>query len=94
MSTETTRVNIFISGRVQGVLFRYNTQKMAKKLGLTGWVSNLADGRVGAVFEGEKDKIEEMIKWLKRGPFLAKVENLEIIREEHKSEFQDFTIKH
>ena len=91
--SEKARVHIFVSGRVQGVLYRHNTQKMAQKLGLTGQVGNLADGRVEAVFEGEKDKIEEMIKWAKRGPFLAKVENLEIIWEEYKGEFPNFEIR-
>lgn len=89
---EKARVHIFISGRVQGVLFRHNTQKMAKKLALTGWVSNLADGRVEAVFEGELGKIEEIIKWLKKGPFLAKVENIEITKENYKGEFKNFKI--
>ncbi len=91
--SEKARVHIFVSGRVQGVLYRHNTQKMAQKLGLTGQVGNLADGRVEVVFEGEKDKIEEMIKWARRGPFLAKVENLEIIWEKYKDEFQNFKIK-
>ncbi|MEK9134838.1 MAG: acylphosphatase [Patescibacteria group bacterium] len=87
------RVHIFVLGRVQGVLYRHNTQKMAQKLGLTGQVANLADGRVEAIFEGEKDKIEEMIKWAKRGPFLAKVENMEIIWENYNGEFHGFEIK-
>ena len=91
--SQKVRVHIFVSGRVQGVLYRHNTQKMAQKLGLTGQVGNLADGRVEVVFEGEKDKIEEMIKWARRGPFLAKVENLEIIWEKYKDEFQNFKIK-
>jgi len=91
--TENERVHIFISGRVQGVFFRSNTRKKAEKLGLTGWVNNLVDGRVEAIFEGEKEKFEEMLKWLKRGPFLAKVENLEIIQEDYRGEFTDFKIR-
>lgn len=74
-------------------MFRHSTQKIAQKSGLTGWVSNLADGRVEAVFEGDLGQTEEMIKWAKRGPFLAKVENLEIIREDYKGEFTSFEIK-
>ena len=86
------RVHIFVSGRVQGVFFRRSIKNKAVKLGLTGWVKNLADGRVEAVFEGDKDKIEEIIMWAKRGSFLAKVENLEVIRENYDGEFQSFKI--
>jgi acylphosphatase len=89
---EKTRVHIFVSGRVQGVFFRRSIKNKAEKLELTGWVNNLADGRLEAVFEGEKEKIEEIIKWAKRGPFLAKVENLEVIREAYGGEFQNFEI--
>lgn len=90
---EKTRAHIFVSGRVQGVFFRRNIKNKAEKSGLTGWVKNLADGRVEAIFEGDLGRTEEMLKWLKRGPFLAKVENLEIIRENYEEEFTDFEIK-
>ena len=89
---EKARVHIFVSGRVQGVFFRLAAKKKADKLGLTGWVKNLADGKVEAVFEGDKDKIEEMLQWAKRGPFLAKVENLEIIRDDYTGGFTNFKI--
>lgn len=59
--SDKDRAHIFVSGRVQGIFFRSSTQKKARELGLTGWVRNLQDGRVEAVFEGEKDKIEKMI---------------------------------
>jgi len=89
-----TRCHIFISGRVQGVFFRYYTQERAKSLGLTGWVRNLPDGKVEAVFEGEKEKIEKMIEWMRKGPPLAKVEKVDIIWEDFKDEFEDFEIKY
>jgi acylphosphatase len=88
------RVHIFVSGRIQGVFFRHNTQKKAQSLGVTGWVRNLADGRVEAVFEGEKGKIEEMIKWAKRGPFLAKVNGINIEWQECRGEFENFEIRY
>ena len=88
------RAHIFVSGRVQGVLFRDGTRRQAKKLGITGWVKNLGDGRVEAVFEGEKVKVEQIVNWAKRGPILSKVENLEIAWEEHKGEFSSFEIKY
>ena len=92
--SEMVRVHIFVSGRVQGVFFRQNTQKKAKQLKLTGWVRNLPDSRVEAIFEGEKDKIEEMIVWIKRGPIFARVDNTDVIWEEFKGEFDSFEIKY
>jgi acylphosphatase len=88
------RAHIFVSGFVQGVFFRSNTQERARRLGLKGWVRNLEDGRVEAVFEGEKEKVLEMIEWAKRGPELAKVENVEVEWEEYKGEFDDFEIRY
>jgi len=64
---------------------------MARKLGLFGFVQNLADGRVEAVFEGEKDKIEKIVAWMKKGPFLAKVSEIEVDWEEYKNEFTAFS---
>ena len=61
------RAHVFISGRVQGVWFRSYTQAEAKKLGVKGWVRNLPDGRVEAVFEGEDEAIDKMIAWCHKG---------------------------
>jgi len=91
---EIARAHIFVSGRVQGVFFRENTRRKAKKLSLLGFVKNLPDGRVEAVFEGEKEKIMKMIEWAKKGPILARVENVEVIWEEPKGEFDDFEIRY
>lgn len=87
------KVIIFVSGRVQGVFFRAFTREKALALKLKGWVKNLEDGRVKVVAEGEKEKIEKLIEFLKEGPPLAKVENLEIEWKEYKGEFEDFEIK-
>ncbi len=92
--TKKTRIHIFVSGRVQGVMFRASTKKKAKKLGLTGWVRNLSDSRVEATIEGEKQKIEKMTEWLKRGSFLAKVKDIDIEKQEYKGEFEGFEIKY
>lgn len=88
-----SRVHVFISGKVQGVFFRSSTKDMAKKLGLYGWVRNLVDGRVEAVFEGEKDAIEKMLEWCKVGPEYAKVTGIEVIREEFKGDFKEFLLR-
>ncbi len=70
-------LHCYVSGRVQGVFFRANTKKKAKKLGLTGWVKNLADGRVEVLANGDEAQLAKLEQWLHRGPIGAKVENLE-----------------
>ncbi len=87
------RVHIYISGRVQGVLYRSNTKRRGRKLGLTGWVRNLPDGRVEAVVEGEEERVEELIQWCRRGPPSALVTGLEIKREPPTDEFENFSIR-
>ncbi len=86
------RAHVWISGRVQGVFFRAHTKEVAEKLGLTGWVRNLPDGRVEAVFEGEEEAVKEAIEWCKRGPPLARVEKVEVRYEDPTGEFRDFRI--
>ena len=61
------RARVLISGKVQGVFYRAHTKKKADELGLNGWVKNLDDGRVEAVFEGPKEKVEKMVKWCWKG---------------------------
>ena len=83
---------IFISGFVQGIGFRQFIKINADKIGLEGWVRNLPNGKVEAVFNGPKEKIEEMIALCRKGPFLAEVENVEIVWEEKIEEFKEFEI--
>jgi len=86
------RAHVWISGRVQGVFFRAHTKELADELGLTGWVRNLPDGRVEAIFEGEEDAVKEAIEWCKRGPPLASVEMVEVRYERPTGEFRGFRI--
>lgn len=86
------RAHIFVSGRVQGVFFRDHTQRWASSLNLTGWVKNIRDGRVEALAEGDKEKIEELIIRLKEGPPSAQVDRVDVNWEDHKGEFKDFRI--
>lgn len=88
------RSHVFISGRVQGVFFRANTRDRARELGLGGWVRNLPDGRVEAVFEGEEDRVREMIEWCHRGPRFASVSRVEVDMEEPSGEFKAFDIRY
>lgn len=86
------RARVLISGLVQGVFFRSFTKEKADSLGVTGWVKNLPDGRVEAVFEGEKEKILKMLELCEQGPPSARVENIQVFWEEFKGEFGDFRI--
>ena len=72
------KVHLFISGRVQKVGFRFLTKIKAKELGLSGWVRNLPDGRVETIIVGDKEKVNEMVKWLHQGSPLARVDKVEI----------------
>ena len=68
------------------VAFRYSTRSLARKLNISGWVRNLLDGRVEAVFEGEGENLKKIIDFCKRGPFLAKVIDIEVQEENVKGE--------
>jgi len=84
------RAHVIISGDVQGIGFRFETRIKARNRGLTGWIRNLSDGKVEAVFEGEEDKIKEIIEWCKKGPTFARVDNVKIEFSECKGEFESF----
>jgi acylphosphatase len=86
------RVHVFISGKVQGVYYRQNTAYKAEELNIHGWVRNLRDGCVEAVFEGEKTNIDKLLDWCNKGPKDAIVENVKIIDEQYQNEYTDFQI--
>lgn len=86
------RAHVFIKGQVQGVFYRAWTLRQAQGLRLTGWVRNLADGRVEAVFEGEKEGVEEMIAKCRQGPQLAGVDHIDVNWEKATGEFAEFDI--
>jgi acylphosphatase len=86
------RIHLWISGKVQGVAFRHDTRRTALSLNLTGWVKNLPDGRVEAVFEGENDSVDAMRAWCSKGPPLAHVLHVDIQEKSYKGEFSDFRI--
>lgn len=81
-SSQPIRTHVFISGVVQGVGYRFSTQDMALLLNLNGWVRNLRDGCVEAVFEGSPDRIEEMIRWCHQGPPAAIVKQVTVEHED------------
>lgn len=88
------QAHVFISGFVQGVGFRQFVLRQAQHFRLTGWVKNLADNRVEAVFCGSKEQIEEMISLCKKGPFLAEVKDAQIFweKEQGNSPYKTFEV--
>lgn len=79
---EMKLMRIFVSGRVQGVAFRHYTVREAERLGLRGWVKNLADGRVEILALGNPNEVKQLFNWAHQGPRSALVEQVEISREE------------
>lgn len=75
MSTDMTK-HVIISGRVQGVGFRYFTKKSAESLGVSGWVKNLRSGDVEAVMQGSPESVTEMLSRLNEGPTTARVDEI------------------
>jgi acylphosphatase len=70
--------HVFVSGRVQGVWFRESTRRRALELGVGGWVRNLPDGRVEALFEGDAAAVRAAVAFVREGPPMARVESLEV----------------
>lgn len=81
-----------MSGRVQGVLFRSETRYEASRRHVNGWVQNLSDGRVEAVFEGEKDDVDRLIEFCRRGSFGARVTKVDVQWEDYTGEFRGFEV--
>lgn len=90
----TCRAHVVFRGKVQGVFFRANTLRKAVELGLVGWVRNLEDGSVEAVFEGERKKIEAAIKWCRTSQPYARVTDIILRWEAATGEFAGFEIVH
>lgn len=91
---ENVRAHIVISGIVQGVFFRVETQRAAQRIGVYGWVRNKRDGTVEAVIEGERDKVEAMLDWCRKGPPRAVVNKVDVEWEKYTGETADFRVTH
>jgi acylphosphatase len=92
IAMEKVRVRVIVEGRVQGVFFRHHTQETAFELGVKGWVKNRRDGCVEAVFEGDREKVNQIIQWCHRGPSEAKVRNVSVTMENYTGEFEEFYV--
>jgi acylphosphatase len=79
--TDRTRAHVFVSGRVQGVFYRATTREEARSRDVDGWVRNLDDGRVEAVFEGPEDAVASMVEWCHTGSPAAQVEDVSVTYE-------------
>lgn len=86
------QLHVLISGMVQGVGFRHATYRQALKLGLSGWVRNLPDGRVEAVVQGDRPVIDQMLAWCRKGPALARVDRVDATWESVHTPYTDFEI--
>ena len=87
------RVHLIISGLVQGVWYRHNTNKVANQLGLKGYVRNLGNGNVEVVAEGSEEKIKQLIAFCREGPESARVDTVDTTYETPKDQFSTFSIK-
>ena len=88
------RAHVWLSGRVQGVGFRYATADAARDRGLAGWVRNLDSGRVEAVFEGARARVEDMLRWIREGPPGSYVRDVRVDWDEPPEQLQSFEIRH
>jgi acylphosphatase len=86
------RVHVSISGEVQGVFFRYETRQRARELGIAGWVRNVPDGRVEAMFEGPDEAVDEMVAWCRQGPDQADVREVDV-RDEDPQGLDSFEVR-
>jgi len=84
--------NILVKGFVQGVSYRKQTQRVAVKLGVNGWVRNLDNGNVGECLEGDENAVDDLIAWCAFGPNKAKVDEVKILYYRFKTSFSDFRI--
>ncbi|MBI4344394.1 MAG: acylphosphatase [Euryarchaeota archaeon] len=87
------RVHVYISGRVQGVFFRDSARERALALGVRGWARNLPDGRVEGVFEGPRERVEELVAWCRQGPPHALVTGVDVGWEAYRGEFRSFEVR-
>jgi acylphosphatase len=88
------RVHAIIKGRVQGVFFRSEAVHQARKRGVNGWIRNLADESVEALFEGDEENVKKLLEFCKQGPPEANVTSVEVVWETYSGEFKDFKIRY
>jgi len=90
--TRRILIRAMITGRVQGVFFRAKTKQEADRIGVKGWVKNQSDGSVEALFEGDPEKVSQIIEWCKKGPALSRVDQVHVETETNLLDFKMFDI--
>ena len=91
-ASKTQSVKIIIKGRVQGVSYRYFTLKQAQTFNISGWVKNEDNGDVRAYAEGDRESLDQFIKYLKRGPVFARVDDVNLNWESEDKTYNEFNI--
>ena len=91
---DKARVHLIVTGKVQGVFFRAETQRAARRFGVSGWVRNRADGSVEAVVEGVRDDVEKLVQWCHTGSPSARVARVEATWEEYQAAFDEFAVRY
>ncbi len=91
---ERVRAHVIVSGRVQGVFFRAETRQAARRIGVSGWVRNLPDGTVEAVFEGTHAQVDAMLDWCRQGPPTARVDDLQVQEQAATGAFAGFDVRY
>ena len=91
--SDEARAHLVVTGRVQGVFFRAETAGTARRLGLSGWVMNRADGAVEAVFEGKRESVDRAVEWARVGPGAARVQDVDVTWEEPAG-VKGFSVRH
>jgi acylphosphatase len=94
MQATDIKAHVIVSGRVQGVFFRAETQSAARRLGVTGWVRNLPDRTVEAVFEGPRPQVEAAVQWCHTGSPGARVTDVQVAWEAASGEFADLSVRY
>lgn len=92
MSPDGVARRVEVTGRVHGVFFRESCRREAARLGVSGWVTNRADGSVEALFEGEADAVAAMVQWARRGPVHAQVAGV-VVHDEPVGQLSGFTVR-
>lgn len=87
------RAHVYVTGEVQGVFFRDSAREKAEKMGLSGWVKNLPDGRVEALFEGPSKDVREMVRWCEEGPPPASVESVDSEYDAARGDLSGFEVR-
>jgi acylphosphatase len=91
--SQKAAAEIYVSGRVQGVGYRFYTERVAHEFNLSGWSMNLPDGRVMLEIEGDKTEAERFVEELKKGPSMARVTDVSVAWKPYQGKYKNFSIK-